>query len=420
MFCKNCGASNLDDAIFCFNCGNMVSNEADLNRSVKESTPDPVAPQQSSPITQQEPRSPITEAQSPTQVFEQPTVTINPVIPMIPSSPVTTRDPEPISQPVYPAQFPNQQPQQNSYPQNKMPTNQPIPTLEVDRQDYQSSPNQQFPSREMGRQEYYPLQNNPYYNPIAGTYQEPHFGQNSSGFSIWGPFAGYGTRRSHQGWLMDNKGDRALDLISNVRQKFQSRRWPDAYVQEKVLVAKGIFVEKRPYFLMHRKLITVGLYISEFGRDLYLSIASYIKPPISNLRVIIVLVMALFSIFTTFLLPSIVSQEVGSLFGGGIFGGGGGSGASVKGILTLICLLGPLGMFSNLALGLLALFSGYKWLTEKDLMTAFRTKPNEFNEDDLMSMEKACEQTVRMAIDEIGLDPDELRKVSSQENRLLI
>jgi len=45
---------------------------------------------------------------------------------------------------------------------------------------------------------------------------------------------------------------------------------------------------------------------------------------------------------------------------------------------------------------------------------------NEFNEDDLMALEKAVEQTVRVSLDEIGLDPDDLKPISDVDNNRLI
>ncbi|HQP61832.1 MAG TPA: hypothetical protein PKX41_11545 [Anaerolineaceae bacterium] len=237
--------------------------------------------------------------------------------------------------------------------------------------------------------------------------------------NIWGPFVEYGTRRSHLGWLMDNKGEKAQELIESVRKKFTNRNIPEAQIIEKELVARGLWVEKRLYFLLRRKLVTVGLYITQFGKDLYVSIASYIKPPISNLRVLIAGIILLFAIFTNIILPSIISSQLNNMISGmtsSLFGGGSGS-SDIGGLMTLLCIFGPLGMVNNLLLGVMLIYSFYKWLTEKDFLAILRTKPNEFNEDDLMSMEKAVEQTVRMAIDEIGLDPDDLKPVSTGETK---
>ncbi len=254
----------------------------------------------------------------------------------------------------------------------------------------------------------------PYYTPNNDGWNE-----NSSKagiLNIWRPFAGYGTKRTHKGWLMDNKAEKVPDLITSVREKFNSRKIQDAFVEEKELISRGLLVEKRIYFLLRRRLITVGLYINNFGNDLYLSIVSFMKPAISNLKVLIIVLMILFGIFASIFLPSIAANSISNSVSSIVYGGG----PSLSGILTLLCIIGPLGVVNNLLLGIFLIYSIYKWFTEKDFLAGLRSKPTEFNEDDLMSMEKAVEQTVRMAMDEIGLDPDDLKQVSSQDEKRLI
>jgi hypothetical protein len=57
-----------------------------------------------------------------------------------------------------------------------------------------------------------------------------------------------------------------------------------------------------------------------------------------------------------------------------------------------------------LALGFFVVFSLYKWLTDRDILAALRQSPNEFDLDDTASLEKAVEQTVREALDSLGLE----------------
>ena len=246
---------------------------------------------------------------------------------------------------------------------------------------------------------------------------QQYTGQGSQAvFNVWGPFAGRGTQRSHNGWLMDNKGEQASELVTKVSSKFQDREIPGAKFERKILTAKGMVVEQRPYFLHTRRMTTVGLYIAQFGKDLFVSIASYLKPPISYLRVIIVAMMLLFSFYTLFIMPGVIENEINGMMSGlvgGLFGGGGGGGGSA--LASLLCITGPLGTINLLLLGLLLAFSIYKWVGEKDFLFALRTKPNEFDEDDLMAMEKAVEQTVRISMDEIGLNPDDLKPVQQSE-----
>ncbi len=259
---------------------------------------------------------------------------------------------------------------------------------------------------------------NPAITPPSNTLVLPYHitGQSSQAvFNVWGPFAGYGKQNCHNGWLMDNKGDRAGELVEKVKTKFSDRKIPDAWFTEEKLTAKGLIVEQRPYFLLKRRMITVGLYISQFGKDLFVSIVSYLKPPISYLRVAIVGLMLLFAMYTTFILPRVLESKINGLFGG-LFGGGG----NASGLMSILCFVGPLGTLNIFLLGLLTVFSVFKWLTEKDFFAALRTKPNEFDEDDLMSMEKAVEQTVRMSLDEIGLDSNDLIPLQNQEFGRLI
>lgn len=261
----------------------------------------------------------------------------------------------------------------------------------------------------------------PMVSPPPNKVMQNYTGQGSQAvFNVWGPFAGRGTQRSHNGWLMDNKGDRAGELVQKVNTKFHDRRIPGAQFEHQMLTAKGVVVEQRPYFLLTRRMTTVGLYIAQFGKDLFVSIASYLKPPISYFRVIVVAMMMLFGFYTLFILPSVLEGKISGMLGGlmgGFFGGGSGDSS---GLMGLLCITGPLGTIDLFLLGLLFLFSAYKWFTEKDFLAALRTKPNEFDEDDLMAMEKAVEQTVRMSMDEIGLDSNDLIPLQQQEIGRLI
>lgn len=239
-------------------------------------------------------------------------------------------------------------------------------------------------------------------------------------FNVWGPFAGRGTQRSHNGWLMDNKGECASDLVQKVKTKFNDRQVPDACIDYEYLTAKGLIVEQRPYFLLKRRMTTVGLYITQFGKDLFISIASYLKPPISLLRVVIVSLMVVFGFYTLFIMPAVLDRKINSLMSGLMSGLFGGNTGSSSGLMSLVCVVGPLGTVNLILLGILLLFSVYKYISEKDFFAALRTKSNEFDEDDLMAMEKAVEQTVRIAMDEIGLDSNDLIPLQTQETSRLI
>jgi hypothetical protein len=240
--------------------------------------------------------------------------------------------------------------------------------------------------------------------------------------NIWGPFAGFGTRRRHVGWLMDGQGGRADDLSNNIVGKFRERQIPNAKIYQESLTAKGVSVETRPYFIFKRGLVSMGLNISRFGRDLFISIVSYLKPPFSNFRILLAIVMGIIWFFSTFALPGILSSSLnGTMSGifGGLYGGNGG-GASSAGLVTLLCVVGPVAMINNLALLILLIYSIYKWVTAKDFWAGLRTSPNEFNEDDLMALEKSIEQTVRISLDDIGLNSNDLKPIESVSGNRII
>lgn len=212
--------------------------------------------------------------------------------------------------------------------------------------------------------------------------------------SVWGPFAGYGTRGRHVGWLLDDLGERAEELRQAVTERFRQRAIPGATVSPRVLTAKGVQVQQRPYYLVQRNRVTAGLYLARFGEDVYVSQVSYLKSPISVARVVILLAIALFVVVYPSLLVS-ASDQIGVGFGGV---------SGIGDLLGALCCLGPIYLASVLTIGLGMIYSVYKFVTDKDLFAPLRVTPNEFDQDDLIALEKAVEQTVREAMDHIGID----------------
>ncbi len=215
--------------------------------------------------------------------------------------------------------------------------------------------------------------------------------------NLWTPFAGYGTRGRHVSWLLDNLGPRAGDLHAAVTERFQQRAVPSADMGWHELTAQGLIVERRPFYFVRRGITTVALYLAQFGRDLYISQVTYVKSPISNLRVIVLVLMIFFQLFFMFGFSDAVA---GTIDGGGMFGM---PDVNVGGLVFFLCLVGPLGMLNTLALALGVLYSFYKFFTEKDFAAILRRRPNEFQQDDTIALEKAVEETVRQALDKIGI-----------------
>ncbi|MCB0059320.1 MAG: hypothetical protein KDE45_19920 [Caldilineaceae bacterium] len=145
---------------------------------------------------------------------------------------------------------------------------------------------------------------------------------------------------------------------------------------------------------MQRNRVTAGLYLARFGQDVYVSQVSYLKSPISIARILVLLALGIFAV----VYPSILAGSADQLGVG--FGGVSG----ISDVLGALCCLGPLYLASILTIGLVAVYSVFKLITDKDIFAALRVTPNEFDQDDLIALEKAVEQTVREAMDHIGID----------------
>lgn len=250
--------------------------------------------------------------------------------------------------------------------------------------------------------------------PPGGDSQPAEIGQIGNAgtipFSVWGPFAGRGTRGRHAAWLLNDKGVQAEDLRNAVIERFIRRDIPDAVVEEATLVRRGILVDSRPFFLVRRNLSTVGLYLARFGQDLYISQVTYSKSPISAWRAVMLVLMVLFIPGYTALYNQAaanVPQASGFL---------GLQLPDLRPLIGLTCCIGPFYLLDYLAFALLALYSLYKWLTDKDILAALRVAPNEFDIDDTASLEKAVEQTVREALDSLGLESRVLMPPASERS----
>lgn len=218
--------------------------------------------------------------------------------------------------------------------------------------------------------------------------------------SIWHPFAGYGQRGRHVSWLLDNLGERAEALRDAVSDRFLRRRIPGAWVEMRTLSGRGIAVERRPYYLVQRGIATVGLYIARLGQDLYISQVTYAKGPVSPLRVLVLTTMALLLILQVtlpfFYLGDMLSDSqsvLAELFD-----------VVLAFLGVILCCMGPLAILNPTALFLATLHITYKTFTDRDPLALLRTPPNEFEQDDIIALEKTVEETVRQSLDSIGID----------------
>lgn len=247
----------------------------------------------------------------------------------------------------------------------------------------------------------------PTYMPQPTYAPSPHaisqLGAVGQSSNLWGPFAGYGVRREHVAWLLQGLGSRAEDLRNKVTQQFAQRQIPDARVDLLTLTGRGIAVEQRPFYRVQRGLATVWLYIARFGEDLYISQVSYIKGQLSLARVLLLIAM-IGSIILSWLGSAAVSSNLQSLVEPSSFFGGRSAEPNLVLIFSLLCCIGPLALISQIVLVFGFIFSIYKYVTEKDFLALLRAKPNEFQEDDIVSLEKAVNETVRQGADVIGID----------------
>lgn len=372
MNCPSCKTSNPDGSQYCMICGNPMPSQ-----------PPPAYPASGS----------------------GPVLSMRPISGGAPSA-VQTQQPQTSPSPDY-----NYQPSSPSVaPQTVlMPDNNYVPApQEPSTPQYVPQP---YPQAQTPQQ---------YAQPQQQQYPIPSSSQISTSFlNIWGPFAGYGARRSHIGWLMDGQAGRHSDLFKSIYKRIKERQIPGIYVDWKNFTAKGLLVETRQYFFIKKGLVSLALNVGTFGKDLFISMVTYLKPPISNFRVLAVSLMMITGFLGYFILGW-AGQSAVTMSGSNSFFGIAQPSYNAFAI-GVICLLGPLHFIDVLALLILFIYSVYKFVQEKDFLAALRVPPNEFNEDDLMALEKAVEQTIRSGLDDIGLNPADLKPtaVKGSEQRLI-
>ena len=235
--------------------------------------------------------------------------------------------------------------------------------------------------------------------------QAPTAQLNASGdalLSIWGPFAGRGSRGQHATWLLNELGDRAEQLVTAVTQRFDQRQIPKARIDHKLLTVQGLLVEKRPYYVITRGLTTVGLFVGRFGRDLFVSQVTYYIGRIDPFRVLVAGLLVCLMV-----LPFIAYQSgvngISNLLTPSVLGGSGGSGFNTIWV-QLACCLSPFSLLAYLVMPVAILLSIGRFLSENNLLFLLRTPPNEFQLDDIIALQKAVEETVRQSLDMVGID----------------
>jgi hypothetical protein len=189
------------------------------------------------------------------------------------------------------------------------------------------------------------------------------------------------------GWadVIDNAGDRADSLLQFVRQRLAERGMPSINHYDQTLTSGGLMGEQRPYHLvLHQVGATVAIYVSAFGRDLYVSWDLFVSL-VWKLRTLVII-----------LAVAAVISVPGFLIGAG---------------------LGPdnlVGLFSGLvgwvfatignAIGL-AFFVGLAGLVlRRSFWAFFREEYNHFRADDITAMTLAVHHSILEGLDSIGVD----------------
>jgi hypothetical protein len=233
------------------------------------------------------------------------------------------------------------------------------------------------------------------------------------GFDLWDPFAGFGRRGRHVSWLLNNLGNQAEALRDEVIKRFESRKIPEANDSPQRLSGKGFFAEQRPYYIIRRKIVSVGLYISRFGEDLYISQVTYAKGAISFGRM---LLLALMIISVIFIFAELASFVTSIFLLVGISASDSEIITYILGLLaalrnyfnsylsSLSCILFPIGILSMFFIPLIIIHMLYRAYTDRDPFLLLRSPLNEFQQDDIIALEKAVEETVRQSLDSIGID----------------
>ncbi len=210
--------------------------------------------------------------------------------------------------------------------------------------------------------------------------------------SVWGPFVGKGQQTSHEPFYLDGYGHVADSLRQVSEQRFEERRIPNVSYRREVLTAQGIAVEQRPYYIFQRGVATVGVYMAQFGDDLYVSKVAFARGMLSQLRLAFAGFVVLFAIFGWFVLPFlafVTARVQGSLFTGGVI---------------LFVLLLPVVLASGPVLLIGGAYALYCAVIQRDLLAVFRAPLNEFQIDDLIALEAAVKRVLLQAVDDVGID----------------
>jgi hypothetical protein len=205
-------------------------------------------------------------------------------------------------------------------------------------------------------------------------------------------FAGYGTLILHHSWLINGGSEQASNARSVILDILRQRNIVGLNVNPQRLMERGLLMEERDYLVARRSVATMFIYATPAGKDLYISRATTVLPAISNVRVAIFTILFLIMFLGFFIHPSPYSVLSGDVFGYVV--------ASFFSVLSI-----PILLFFIVIL----VRSFIYWLVEKDFWVLLRPNTlNDFQLDDIMLLEHVTDDTVKTAVQQIGLDASQI------------
>ncbi len=215
----------------------------------------------------------------------------------------------------------------------------------------------------------------------------PQMGSMQSLASLRRAFAGHGTLVMHYSWLLPGEHAHTNAVRDAVRERLRQRAIPKLNANPEMLTERGVLMEEREYVVAQRGVASVFTYVAPAGQDLYISRASTVLPAISNVRIIVVGLLALLMLIGFASHPSpetLYTNPTGYIFST-IF-----SGLSYPIILFFVAFL---------------IRSFISWIFEDDFWQLLRRhKLNDFQLDDWALLEHVTDDVVRAAVEQVGLD----------------
>jgi hypothetical protein len=218
--------------------------------------------------------------------------------------------------------------------------------------------------------------------------------------SIRRAFAGRGKLIMHHSWLLhgDNAYAHSGAVQSFIINTLRQRQIVGLSVNPEKLMERGVVMEEREYTTVHRSICTVFVYAAPAGQDLYISRATTALPAISTIRVIIVSIFAFIMFVGWLQLASLFSSPLRQF-------------NPVGAALALLSF--PICFF----LLVLLIWSFISWVVEKDFLAYFRFNTlNDFQIDDVAMLEQIVDDTLRNAVQDVGLDASKVTSPTSVQS----